>query len=117
MEKNVRWPHRRRAERGDWEDFFDKIMYGSDGFGISEISWFAAVQGKRSVGSVPETSSAKAGCYRGRPKDIARNVFSENATRVYRLDGWATTALDTSRVARIGISRLRNVIPGERDTT
>jgi predicted TIM-barrel fold metal-dependent hydrolase len=64
----------------------NKVMYGSDGYGIPEIFWFAAVQGKRSVGTALEDLEREGWVLQRQAEQIAQKVFSENARRLYRLD-------------------------------
>jgi predicted TIM-barrel fold metal-dependent hydrolase len=64
----------------------NKIMFGSDGFGIPEVFWFAAVQGKRSVKGALEDLEREGWVLHRQAEDIARMVFGENARKLYRLD-------------------------------
>ena len=64
----------------------NKIMYGSDGFGIPEIFWFAAVQGKRAIGSALDELISDEWLTEREAWRIAESIFSANARRLYRLD-------------------------------
>jgi predicted TIM-barrel fold metal-dependent hydrolase len=61
-------------------------MFGSDGFGIPEVFWFAAVQGKIEVWAALEDLVERDWLLRKEAVEVMGKIFSENARRVYGLD-------------------------------
>ena len=63
----------------------NKIMYGSDGFNVPEIHWFAAVQTKRALTAVLGEFTEHGECSEEDALRIARGFLADNARRLYRL--------------------------------
>jgi predicted TIM-barrel fold metal-dependent hydrolase len=62
-----------------------KIMYGSDGFNVPEIHWFAAVQTKRALTAVLGEFTEHGECSEEDALRIARGFLADNVRRLYRL--------------------------------
>lgn len=65
----------------------DKIMFGTDGFGVPEIHWLGAKLAREALDSALSELMASGWIDAGLPDEIARKVLRENALRIYRLDG------------------------------
>ena len=63
----------------------NKIMYGSDGFNIPEIHWFAAVQTRKALSSVLDDLAEQGKCSEEDAVHIGEDFLAENARRLYRL--------------------------------
>jgi len=62
-----------------------KIMYGSDGFNVPELYWFASLQAKRALTAALDELMASNAIDVRDAEDIARQFLSENAKRIYKL--------------------------------
>jgi len=62
-----------------------KITYGSDGFNIPEVFWFAAVQFRRSLAEALEQLVSAGHVSSGFALEAAAGILCENARRLYRL--------------------------------
>jgi predicted TIM-barrel fold metal-dependent hydrolase len=62
-----------------------KIMYGSDGFNIPEVFWFAAVQFRRGLSEALESLVAAGHVSHGFALEAAGGILRETARRLYRL--------------------------------
>lgn len=63
-----------------------KIMYGSDGYNIPELFWFAAVQFRDCLANALEQLVEEDYINLDFAKRVAGNVLGDNARRLYRLD-------------------------------
>ena len=62
-----------------------KIMYGSDGFNIPEVFWFAAVQFRRGLAAALEQLVSAGHVSSGFALEAAEGILNKNARRLYRL--------------------------------
>ena len=62
-----------------------KIMYGSDGFNVPEIHWFAAIQTRRALAAVLGELTEHGECSEEEVLRIGGDFLADNARRLYRL--------------------------------
>jgi hypothetical protein len=64
-----------------------KVVYGSDGYGAAEINYIAAKLGKRAVAQVLQDFIDDGMLSSDEALQAAGFILSENARRLYQLDG------------------------------
>lgn len=64
-----------------------KVVYGSDGYGVPEINYIGAKLGKRAVAQALQELADEGMLSQDEAQDAAFLILSENARRLYQLDG------------------------------
>jgi predicted TIM-barrel fold metal-dependent hydrolase len=64
-----------------------KVVYGSDGFGAPEVNYVGARLGKRAVAQALQDLVDEGMLTPDEAQEAAGLILSENARRLYRLDG------------------------------